>query len=141
MQMRKFMLFVVVAQIAALAAVPALASDDKNFTDLLKGPSSPHLGSINGDYGYTTAGLARITSDAGYDGFSSVDRPMVKTLSGEFLNTDFVAELTVTRTVGDVGSTRDLIYFGFGQGVPNPSYYNEPTNSLKSGARSMELLS
>ena len=130
MQMRKFMLFVVVAQIAALAAVPALASDDKNFTDLLKGPSSPHLGSINGDYGYTPAGLARSTSDAGYDGFSSIDRPMVKTLSGEFLNTDFVAELTVTRTVGDVGSTRDLIYFGFGQGVPNPSYYNEPTNSF-----------
>ncbi len=130
MVLRKFMIFIVVAQITAIAAVPALASDDKNFTDQLKGPSSPHLGSINGDYGYTTAGLARISSDAGYVGFSSNDRPMVKTLSGEFLNTDFVAELTVTRTVSDVGSNQDLIYFGFGEGSSNPSYHNEPTNGI-----------
>lgn len=113
-----------------LVASPALAEDDMNFTDPLTGPSSAHLGTIDGDYSYGATGLARTQSDAGYDGFASIDRPMVRTLSGGFLNTDFVAELTVTRTVADVGSVQDLIYFGFGQGVANPSYFNEPTNSF-----------
>jgi hypothetical protein len=50
--------------------------------------------------------------------------------SSGFLGTDFVAELTVTRTVTDVGAVRDLMYFGFGDGTANPNYYNEPTNAF-----------
>jgi hypothetical protein len=95
--------------------------------------SSANLGTIDGDYSDSGTGLERTASDAanfGYDGFNSIDRPMVKTAFGDYLNTDFIAELTVKRTVTDGSGVKDLIYFGFGEGLANSSYNNEPTNSI-----------
>lgn len=122
--------FAVVLGLLLTATAPAIA-DDTYFTDPLTGPSSPHLGTIDGDYTYQplglSPGLARTTSDMTNEhGSFPIDRPMVKTLSGGFLNTAFVAELTVKTSVGG----NDLIYIGFGQGVANPGYFDEPTNSI-----------
>tara|TARA_Y100000588_G_scaffold373068_1_gene446423 strand:+ start:974 stop:1855 length:882 start_codon:yes stop_codon:yes gene_type:complete len=105
----------------------AAADTDTDFTD----PASPHLGTIDGDYAYDTAlGLTRVSSTMGYNGWDGrpVDRPMIKTVSGGFEATDFIAELTVTET--DLTQSKDLIYFGFGAGEANPSHFDEPTNSI-----------
>ena len=100
------------------------------FTDQLTGPDSPQLPVINAGYTYTTSGLYRAQSTMGWDGWATgnEDRPMIKTAYSSYLSSDFRAEVTIART--NANQIKDLIYFGFGTGEPNPSYFEEPTNSF-----------
>lgn len=106
-----------------LGAGPARADDPLNFTDPLVGPTSPYL-TIPEKFGYTSDGLTRIQSDSGTG--NGTDRPVVRTISGEFLGRNFVYEIEVLSTPGG----EDIAYVGFGQGVSNPFFFNEPTNSV-----------
>ncbi len=106
-------------------ATPAMAQEtDLNFSDPLTGPTSTHLTLVPG-YSYGPFGLTRTQSASGTG--NGTDRPMVKTVSGAFLTTDFVFEVDVKAPT----SNTDIIYVGFGQGTPNPNYYNEPTESFE----------
>lgn len=110
--------------VAVLAgAGPARAADALNFTDPLTGPTSPYLTIDFSKYGYTTAGLLRIQSDSGTG--NGTDRPMVKTVSAGFLGRNFDYQVEVLSSPGN----QDIIYVGFGEGVPNVNFFNEPTNS------------
>lgn len=112
--------------VVTTTATPAMAQEtDLNFTDPLTGPTSQHL-TIVPAYTYGANGLTRTQSASGYS-FEGTDRPLIKTVSGAFLTTDFVFEVDVTAPT----SNTDLIYVGLGQGTPNPNYYNEPTESFE----------
>ena len=116
---------VVATTTSALAQTSAL-----NFTDPLTGPSSPYLTIPTSKYSYSANGLIRSQSNNGAtygNGDPNSDRPMVKTVSGAFLSEDFEFDVDVTSPA----SMTDLIYVGFGQGIPNPNYFNEPTESFQ----------
>ncbi len=89
------------------------------FSDALAGPNSPKLSIPAGKYGYTPLGLRRNQSD------DDVDRPMVRTVSGAYLQlTHFTAEVTVTMAPDDIA------FIGFGQGAPDRDYFNEPSGGF-----------
>ena len=117
--------------IAVTTATPAMAQTSAlNFTDPLTGPSSSYLTVDTTKYGYGANGLIRTQSTDGNtygNGDPNSDRPMVKTVSGAFLTEDFEFDVDVTAPT----SNTDLIYVGLGQGIPNPNYFNEPTESFK----------
>jgi len=116
--------------VAFATATPAMAQTALNFTDPLTGPSSPYLTFDTNKYSYGPNGLTRTQSNDGNtygNGDPNSDRPMVKTVSGAFLSEDFEFDVDVT----DPTSNTDLIYVGFGQGIPNPNYFNEPTESFE----------
>lgn len=109
---------------AGLSAGPTQAAEDPlNFTDDLSGPTSPYLTIPTGKFDYANDGLTRIQSDSGTS--NGVDRPVVRTISGAFLGRNFVYEIEVLSPP----ETEDIIFVGFGQGMTNPSFFNEPTNS------------
>ncbi len=111
--------------VTVATATPAMAQTALNFSDPLTGPSSPYLTIDTTKYSYSANGLTRTYSASGTG--NGTDRPMVKTVSGAFLTTDFVFEVDVKAPT----TNNDIIYVGFGQGTPNPSYYNEPTESFE----------
>lgn len=96
-----------------------------SFSDTLRAgdPTSGYLSVPVGQYTYTSSGLERTGSSSGSG--NGVDRPMVRTTSGGFLNENFVAQITVTTT----SSNQDIIFFGLGQALTNAAYNNEPTNN------------
>ena len=51
---------------------------------------------------------------------------MATTVSGAFLSEDFEFDVDVNAPA----SNSDIAFVGFGQGVPNPGYYNEPSESF-----------
>lgn len=109
--------------LTALAVPSQTLAQSLAFTDPLTGPISPNLSIPFTKYTYDAQGLKRTQSD------NSTDRVMVKTISGAYLNYDFIFEVDVIRT-SSISYLLDLIYVGFGQGVPNLGYYNEPSNSF-----------
>jgi len=110
----------VLALVFLLPPAQSFAQSQVFFSDPLTGPSSPNLSIPFNKFGYTPAGLLRVSDDG-----SGVDRPIVKTVSGGYLTeTAFTAEITV-----NVGAN-DIAYFGLGQGTTNPAYYNEPSNAF-----------
>lgn len=136
MAVRRRSILAVAALSAALAAIPVLADSDTSFSlDPLT--SSPYL-EIHEDYGFMADGLERLpgsndcVAPAPFRPYpwrpcdSSLDRPMNRTVSGDFLSQDFVAELHVERA--DPPGALDIIFFGFGEGWP--AYYNEPTDGF-----------
>ncbi|MDI1334589.1 MAG: FG-GAP-like repeat-containing protein [Lacunisphaera sp.] len=97
------------------------------FTDSLATDStSPNVATPAGKYTKIASGLQRINnSSGGGDQSSNTDRPIVTTVLGTYLlETQFTAEVTV-----DLVSP-DLAYFGFGQSLPDPNYFGEPTNGF-----------
>jgi hypothetical protein len=93
-----------------------------DITDNIKGPVSPRLRIPFGSYALTPDGLLRSYSVSGdRDG---IDRPIVRTESGLYLSRDFVFEVTVTIPA----THEDIAYVGFGEGLANGAYNNEPTN-------------
>ena len=117
---------------AVTTATPAMAQTSPlNFTDPLTGSSSPYLTFDTAKYGYTANGLIRTQSAAGAtygNGNCAIsERPMVTTVSGAFLTEDFEFDVDVNAPT----TNTDLIYVGFGQGITNPNYCNEPTESFQ----------
>jgi hypothetical protein len=104
--------------VAGLAAFAILTpSRSPYFTDPLTGPTSSKLSIPPDKYGYTPQGLRRNQSD------NSVDRPVVKTVSGAYLNaTRFTAEVSVKVTEDDIA------FIGLGRATNDPDYNNEPAN-------------
>ncbi|MBL4818274.1 MAG: NHL repeat-containing protein [Deltaproteobacteria bacterium] len=98
-----------------------------NFTDSLAGPSTPFITIDSTKYRHRLlpdTGLIRFQSDSQFNLGS--DKPMIKTVSGEFLTLqDWIFEVEVTSASGD-----DLIYMGFGQGTSNSSAGNEPSGFI-----------
>ena len=95
-----------------------------DFIDPLTGPVSPALSIPFDKYALTTAGLLRTNSESGTE--NGIERPIVKTVSGDYLAGDFVFEVDVTipETHGDIA------YVGLGAGQNNPLLDNEPSNAL-----------
>uniref|UniRef100_UPI00378362F8 hypothetical protein n=1 Tax=Prosthecobacter sp. TaxID=1965333 RepID=UPI00378362F8 len=54
------------------------------------------------------------------------DRAYISTISGDYLNTSFIFEVTLNSPF----DTQGLMLVGLGSGVPNSSYGNEPQDSL-----------
>ena len=107
-------------------ATPAMAQTSAlNFTDPLTGPASPYLTIDLSKYTYGASGLTRTQSATG-NYYNGTDRPMVTTLSGAFLSEDFEFDVDVNSPA----SNSDIAFVGFGQGVPNPNYFNEPSESF-----------
>ena len=104
--------------VAGLVAFAVLSpSRSLYFFDPLTGPTSPKLSIPLGKYGYTSEGLRRNQSEQG------MDRPVVKTISGAYLQTSrFTAEVNITM------ADDDIAFVGVGQATTDPSYYNEPAN-------------
>lgn len=113
-------------------ATPAMAQGtDLYFSDPLTAATIPPNFTVNlNKYTYGTSGLNRTQSANGNtygNGDPNSDRPMVKTVSGAYLTTDFVFEVDVTAPA----SNSDIAYVGFGQGIANTNYFNEPTESFQ----------
>jgi hypothetical protein len=94
------------------------------FTDALAGPDSPAFSIPFDKFGFTPKGLVRTDSVSGTG--NGTDRPIVRTVSGEFLGRDFVFDIDVTIPAG----SDDIAYVGFGDGLPNPSFFNEPSRAF-----------
>lgn len=118
--------------VVVTTATPAMAQvTGLYFSDPLTAATIPPNFSVDLDkYTYGTSGLNRTQSRNGNtygNGDPDSDRPMVKTVSGAYLTTDFVYEVDVTAPA----SNSDIIYVGFGQGIANSNYFNEPTESFQ----------
>lgn len=106
-------------------ATPAMAQTTAlNFSEPLTGPS-PYLTVDTTKYSYGTSGLTRTQSATG-NYYNGTDRPMVTTVSGAFLSEDFEFDVDVNAPTGN----SDIAFVGFGQGAPNPNYFNEPSESF-----------
>jgi hypothetical protein len=94
------------------------------FQDALTGPVSPELVIPFDKYSLTPAGLLRAHSESGIE--NGIERPIVKTASGDYLSKDFVFEIDVT-IPADHG---DIVYIGFGAARSSPLLDNEPTDAF-----------
>jgi hypothetical protein len=95
-----------------------------DIADSLRGPVSPHLLIPFEAYALTPEGLLR--SHSASADRSGVDRPIVRTLSGNYLARNFAFEVSVTIPEAH----EDIAYVGFGEGVANGAFHNEPTNAF-----------
>jgi len=75
-------------------------------------------------YDLTAGGLLRTNSESGIE--NGIERPVIRTVSGEYLSREFVFEVDVT-IPADHG---DIAYVGFGSGKNNPLLDNEPSNAF-----------
>ncbi len=107
-------------QATACHASPAPA----DFSDPLSGPVSPSFQIPFEAYSLTPDGLLRSHSDSGAE--NGVDRPVVKTISGDYQSRDFVFEVDVT-IPADHG---DIAFVGFGLGRNYPDKENEPNHAF-----------
>jgi hypothetical protein len=95
-----------------------------DISDELNGPVSPRLVIPFDKYVLTPDGLVRSYSISGDRNGS--DRPMVRTVSGDYLSRNFRFDVAL-----DIPeSHEDLVYVGFGEALANDAYNNEPTNSI-----------
>jgi len=107
--------------------ISIVPSAETFFTDTLATDStSPNVSIPAGKYSKTASGLERTqNSTGGGNASSNTDRPVVKTKVNTYLTqTQFTAEVTVNLT------SPDLAYFGFGQGTPDPNYFEEPSRAF-----------
>lgn len=86
--------------------------------------SSIYLTIPTGQYADTSTGIARIGSSTG----SSVgtDRPLIVSTSGAYYSlTNWTYSVTLTLSGND-----DVVFIGFGQGINNANFSNEPANAF-----------
>jgi hypothetical protein len=95
-----------------------------DFNDPLTGPVSPAWTIPFEKYALTADGLLRTHSESGTE--NGIERPVVRTVSGDYLSRDFVFEVDVTipKEHGDIA------YVGFGSGDSNTVVDNEPTHAF-----------
>lgn len=93
-----------------------------DFSDPLTGPVSPAFTIPFDKYALTPAGLERTASASGTE--NGIDRPIIKTVSGDYLLRDFVFEVDV-RIPADHG---DIVFVGLGSPRTDPTANREPTN-------------
>jgi hypothetical protein len=112
--------------LVAALLVPACASEPAaiDFSDPLTGPVSPALTIPFEKYGLTAAGLQRTHSESGTE--NGIERPVVRTASGAYMDREFVFEVDVT-IPADHG---DIAYVGFGSGRANAVLDNEPSHAF-----------
>lgn len=110
----------------ALLTASACASGPRpvDFNDALSGPVSPALSIPFEKYALTADGLLRTNSESGIE--NGIERPVIRTVSGEYLSREFVFEVDVT-IPADHG---DIAYVGFGSGNNNPLLDNEPSQAI-----------
>jgi hypothetical protein len=113
----------------ALALVVFLSScartaDPVDISDELNGPVSPQLVIPFDKFELTPDGLLRTYSISADRNGS--DRPIVRTVSGDYLSRNFRFDISLNIPEGH----EDLAYVGFGEGLPNDAYNNEPTNAF-----------
>jgi hypothetical protein len=115
---------------ALALAVPCIAvacsggADAIDFADPLTGPVSPAFTIPFDSYSLAPAGLLRAHSPSGTE--NGIERPIVKTVSGNYLSRDFVFEIDVT-IPADHG---DIAFVGFGKAETSRVFNNEPTNAF-----------
>ena len=107
-----------------LSAGCSKAAEPIAFQDALTGPASPELIIPFEKYSLTPNGLLRAHSESGIE--NGIERPIIKTASGQYLSRDFVFEVDVT-IPADHG---DIAYVGFGAARSNPLQDNEPTDAF-----------
>lgn len=95
-----------------------------DFVDPLTGPVSLNLTIPFDKYALTAAGLVRTNAESGTR--NGIERPVIRTMSGQYLTRNFVFEVDVT-IPADHG---DIAYVGFGAGQSNPRHDNEPSNAF-----------
>lgn len=110
--------------IAGMAIACTRGPEPVDFTDPLTGPVSPALSIPFDHYRLTPVGLIRQQSESGSE--NGVERPIIKTLSGDYLSRDFVFEIDVT-VPADHG---DIVFVGFGSARSLPDGDNEPTDAF-----------
>ncbi len=115
-------LYVIV--VALLASACAKGPAPVDFVDPLTGPVSPALTVPFEKYALTAGGLIRTSSESGTE--NGIERPVIRTVSGDYLSRDFVFEVDVT-IPADHG---DIAYVGFGAAHRNPSLDNEPSDAF-----------
>jgi hypothetical protein len=114
----------IVIFIAGVAMACARGPEPIEFRDALTGPISPTLAIPFDKYSLTPAGLLRVHSESGTE--NGIERPLIKTVSGDYLSKDFVFEVDVT-IPKDHG---DIAYVGFGAARQNATLDNEPTDAF-----------
>lgn len=115
------LLAIAIAVSACCGAGKTAAAD---FDADLTGPFAPVLTIPFSSYGFTPEGLLR-TSSASRDQ-NGVDRPVVRTVAGGYLDRDFVFEVSVTVPE----TAEDIVFVGVGRGSPDPQFSNEPEAAL-----------
>lgn len=95
-----------------------------DFADPLTGPVSAQLLIPFDKYALTPGGLLRTSAESGTR--NGIERPIVRTVSGDYLSRDFVFEVDVT-IPADHG---DIAYVGFGAGRTNLLLDNEPSEAF-----------
>ncbi len=107
--MKKSGILMITTLAALISGHPALAN--VFFTDTFTtGPST----------NWSNTGAATYTD--GKATFSNVTRNYIYTTDTDYSKADFVATVQLTNGAGGQGN----IYFGMGQGLPDPGFYNEP---------------
>jgi hypothetical protein len=117
----KFVVFLVVV---CLLAGCSNRHEPTAFQDALTGPVSQDLVIPFDKYSLTPVGLLRAHSESGIE--NGIERPIVRTTSGDYLSKDFVFEVDVT-IPADHG---DIVYIGFGAARSSPLLDNEPTDAF-----------
>jgi hypothetical protein len=116
--------FVLALAVPCFAVACSGGADPIDFSDPLTGPVSPAFSIPFDSYSLAPAGLLRAHSPSGTE--NGIERPIAKTVSGNYLSRDFVFEIDVT-IPADHG---DIAYVGFGLGDRNTVIDNEPTHGF-----------
>lgn len=95
-----------------------------DFSDPLTGPVSRPFVIPFEKYALSADGLIRTNAESGTE--NGIERPVIRTVSGQYLTRSFVFEVDVT-IPADHG---DIAYVGFGAGQSNPRHDNEPSNAF-----------
>jgi hypothetical protein len=110
--------------VVCLASACARGTEATDFTDPLTGPVSPALSIPFDKYALTAAGLLRKQSESGTE--NGLERPLIRTVSGDYLSRDFVFEIDVTIPANH----GDIAFVGFGSARNWLEGDNEPTDAF-----------
>ena len=123
---RRFLPALTVAAVAATLLLPPLVAASPFFVTRLQGPKlSMHLQDADRAWVFGPLGIQRTFSDR--IEYAHGERHYLRTLRGDYLATDWSYEVTFNSPVNAID---DLLFIGFGEAVPDPSFYDEPRNSV-----------
>ena len=116
--------FVVLASAAALVAGSHAAAQAQSFVEPLRaGVLSANLRDTDSAFVISSEGARRRANQPA----GSAERHYITTEAADYLSRDWTYEITFQTSSN---APDDVVFIGFGEGVPDDTFFNEPRNSV-----------
>lgn len=122
--MRMHHMIVVAAVFIGIAAPHRAAAQEQFFVEPLRaGVLSPNMQDNDSAFVVTREGARRHANEPA----GSADRHYVASASADYLSSDWTYEVTFKTSAN---APDDVLFIGFGEAVPDDTFFNEPRNSV-----------